>query len=181
MTLIRKTNNSDNWIKMDKNTAFMKYYEPLHSQLNAYCFALCQNIDEAKDLMSHTVEIAYSKFDQLNDKSKFKFYLFGIASRLFNNERRKWEKRTYVDVSVLSSKSLNQYDSFDKADVYFLHKALKSLPPNSSEALLLFELEGFSIKEIAEIQNCNENTVKSRISRGRTQLKTILNPGINQE
>lgn len=162
-----------------KNSAFMEAYKPYHKQLNMYCIALTNTIDDAQDLMGNTIEIAYRKFDTIKDLSKFKFFLFGIASRLSNNERRKWSKKLFVSDTILDAKPSLHNDSETLADYHFLYKALQNLRQSTREALILFELEGFSIKEIAEIQKTNENTIKTRISRGREQLKSILNPHNN--
>jgi RNA polymerase sigma-70 factor (ECF subfamily) len=44
----------------------------------------------------------------------------------------------------------------------------------TSECIILFEISGFSIKEIMGIQNLSEATVKQRLSRGRKQLSSLM-------
>ena len=51
-----------------------------------------------------------------------------------------------------------------------LYKALNTLPTNQKEALILFEISGFSIKEVCEIQKSSESAVKQRLKRGRVAL-----------
>ena len=55
-----------------------------------------------------------------------------------------------------------------------LHKALAILPENQKECIILFEISGFSIKEIMAIQNVSESAVKQRLKRGRAKLVEIL-------
>ena len=55
-----------------------------------------------------------------------------------------------------------------------LYKALGKLPEIQREALILFEISGFSIKEIAVIQEANEDAVKKRLTRGRQELAKLL-------
>lgn len=143
--------------------------------------ALSKNKDDAKDLMGSTLEIAFKKFETLKDRSKFKYFIFGIASRITNNERRKWSNKIFVSDDNLNKQRSTIQDSDQSADYFFLHQALQQLKQSTREAIVLFELEGFSIKEIAEIQNTNENTVKTRLSRGRAELKAILNPISNYQ
>lgn len=143
--------------------------------------ALSKNEDDAKDLMGNTLEIAFKKFETLKDRSKFKYFIFGIASRITNNERRKWSNKIFVSDANLNKQISTIQDSDQGADYYFLHQALQQLKQSTREAIVLFELEGFSIKEIAEIQNTNENTIKTRLSRGRAELKAILNPHSNYQ
>jgi RNA polymerase sigma-70 factor (ECF subfamily) len=131
--------------------------------------------------MGSTLEIAFKKFETLKDRSKFKYFIFGIASRITNNERRKWSNKIFVSDDNLNKQRSTIQDSDQSADYFFLHQALQQLKQSTREAIVLFELEGFSIKEIAEIQNTNENTVKTRLSRGRAELKAILNPISNYQ
>jgi DNA-directed RNA polymerase specialized sigma24 family protein len=44
----------------------------------------------------------------------------------------------------------------------------------TSECIILYEVSGFSIKEIMCIQNLSESAVKQRLSRGRKQLLALL-------
>jgi RNA polymerase sigma factor (sigma-70 family) len=55
-----------------------------------------------------------------------------------------------------------------------LYEAMNELPRAQREAISLFEISGFSIKEVAEIQGTNENTVKTRLRRGRDKLSELL-------
>ena len=55
-------------------------------------------------------------------------------------------------------------------DREWLYKALSRLPEQQREAILLFEISGFSIKEIAVLQESSESAIKQRLSRGRQQL-----------
>ncbi len=53
-------------------------------------------------------------------------------------------------------------------------KALDSLPPDQKAALVLVDMEGYSIEETAAILECPPGTVKSRCSRGRARLLALL-------
>ncbi len=52
-----------------------------------------------------------------------------------------------------------------------MSRALSTLPPEQREAVVLFELEEFSIEEIAAIQMVSVSAVKSRLARGRERLR----------
>lgn len=54
--------------------------------------------------------------------------------------------------------------------------AVASLPPLQQEALILFEYEGATLEEIAQIVNADVGTVKSRLHRARANLKRVLAP-----
>lgn len=54
--------------------------------------------------------------------------------------------------------------------------ALATLSPQQRAALVLVDMEGYSVAETAEILDCAEGTVKSRCSRGRARLAELLAP-----
>ena len=66
-------------------------------------------------------------------------------------------------------------------EVYFLYQALDRLTENQQEAIILFEISGFSIREIVEIQGASESAIKQRLKRGREKLFDMLNYKINKE
>jgi RNA polymerase sigma-70 factor (ECF subfamily) len=60
-------------------------------------------------------------------------------------------------------------------DIQLLYKLLKQLPDEQQECILLFEISGFSLKEIAIIQSVSEGAVKQRLRRGREKLGELMN------
>jgi RNA polymerase sigma-70 factor (ECF subfamily) len=55
-------------------------------------------------------------------------------------------------------------------------EALQTLPPEQRAALVLVDMEGYSVAEAADILDCAAGTVKSRCSRGRARLAVLLAP-----
>ena len=54
--------------------------------------------------------------------------------------------------------------------------ALQQLPAEQRAALVLVDMEGYPVAEVAEILDCAEGTVKSRCARGRAKLAVLLRP-----
>jgi RNA polymerase sigma-70 factor, ECF subfamily len=52
--------------------------------------------------------------------------------------------------------------------------ALETLPPAQRAALVLVDMEGYPVQEVAEMLGCAEGTVKSRCFRGRARLAALL-------
>jgi RNA polymerase sigma-70 factor (ECF subfamily) len=153
----------------------MACYTLYHKELAAYCGALTRNADDAKDLMGDVVEIGFSKFNTLKDHAKFKFYLFSIASKLFQNQLRTVYKRKTESLDNIIPLHQALHQQIENAvDYKIALEAIRKLPPEQQEAVILFEVSGFSIQEIAAIQDSNENTIKTRLSRGRQKLKELL-------
>ena len=61
-----------------------------------------------------------------------------------------------------------------ESDLIKVHEAIKGLPQDQQVVLRLFYLEEYSLKEISEILDKSEGTVKSRLYHAREKLKTIL-------
>ncbi|HHZ65615.1 MAG TPA: hypothetical protein EYN51_09010 [Flavobacteriales bacterium] len=72
----------------------------------------------------------------------------------------------------------HQYDAGSEletnVDIGLLYEKMDLLPTKQKEALILFEISGFALKEIQEIQGDSLSAVKLRLSRGREKLKELL-------
>ena len=62
-----------------------------------------------------------------------------------------------------------------KTDTYIdLHTAIEQLRPEYREVIKLYYLDDLSVKQIAQILDKNENTIKTQLARAREKLKTLL-------
>jgi len=161
-----------------KQKAFMALYEPVHPQFERFCRARVYGQMEFRDLMNETLLLAFKKFDQLRAREAFLSWLFGIAVRVLANQARKKNEVEVVNEATLLHISGSRPTDSD-AEVYLLHRALAQLPEAQKEAIILFEITGFSIKEIAVMQQASESAVKQRLSRGRQKLKALLDAPTN--
>lgn len=168
-------------MEIKKQDKFLELYEPVHAKFERFCRARVYGEMEYADLMNETLLTAYQKLEALRSESSFLSFLFSIAVRILaNNNRKQKTERLGGNDGLLEFIDINANTS-DKTDVYFLHKALSLLPDLQKESLILFEITGFSIKEIAEIQDSTETAVKQRLRRGRLRLKELLTPVIQRE
>ena len=85
------------------------------------------------------------------------------------------EKETDVIDESISSNPQKSYEQKVRREA--VRKAVKALPEQLRETIILREFHGLSYAEIANIQKISEGTVKSRISRGREQIKEFLKNG----
>ena len=77
----------------------------------------------------------------------------------------------YQEVNYLADSDRNAEHKLEIDDLY---EALNRIPEMYKTALILFEISGFSIREISGIENCTEDAVKQRLSRGRKLVLTEL-------
>ncbi|WP_026461427.1 RNA polymerase sigma factor [Adhaeribacter aquaticus] len=160
--------------EINKQAVFLQLYQPVHDRFERYCQAQTSNNVDAKDLVSETILIAYEKFDSLRNTDAFLSFLFGVASRLIKNKSKKnkfWGIFKEKKSERIKDQTLNAEAA---TDINILYQALNQLPENHKEAIILFEISGFSLKEIQGIQQISLSSVKSRLVRGRTKLAQIL-------
>lgn len=164
---------------VDKQEQFLELFEDCREGLVRFARAMTRNAEDAKDLVQETTLAAYEGFEKLKNPAAFKSFLFTIASRIF--KRQNWRKRLFFkfsgdDAEELFFESLvdaNQ-DAGKRYDIEALHNALKLLSDKYREAVILFEIIGLKMEEIAEIQKCSISGAKSRVQRARAELEEIL-------
>lgn len=156
----------------DKKKNFMAIYEPVHESFERFCKARAYGHMPFRDLMQDTLLIAFSKFEAVKQQEKILYFLFGIATRILANHRRKISPE-YTDQIPDSVVCLTP-EAERKAEIDHLYKALSMLPAEQSDALICFEIVGFSVKEIADFQKKSEAAVRQQLSRGRQKLLVLL-------
>ncbi|MBL4592891.1 MAG: RNA polymerase sigma factor [Flavobacteriales bacterium] len=157
----------------DKQQHFLKLYEPIHDRFERFCRARVYGNMEYQDLMNDTLLVAFEKLDTLKSEKAFLSFLIGISVRILANHHKKNKEDSIADPIKFDLQDVNANTERD-AEVYLLHKALAILPEEQRECIILFEISGFSIKEIMEIQSVSESAVKQRLKRGRAKLIEIL-------
>lgn len=155
-----------------KQEKFLTLYEPIHNRFERFCRARVYGDLDYQDLMNETLLLAFEKLDTLKTDQAFLSFLFGIAVRILANKKKKKKEDAYTSKSNLLAD--NSVDTALQTDVHFLHQALAQLNEEQRECIILFEISGFSIKEICDIQQASESAVKQRLKRGREKLQAIL-------
>lgn len=158
----------------EKQEEFLKHYEPVHERFERFCRARVFGDLDFRDVMNDTLLIAYQKFDELQAKEAFASFLFGICVRVLGNKYQKKREQRLPENHSFHQLKDHGTSPTSSADVHYLYQAMKQLPEEQREALLLFEISGFSIREIAELQHASESAVKQRLKRGREKLAEWL-------
>ena len=156
-----------------RQNEFLALYEPVHDKFERFCRARVYGEMDHQDLMNETLLKAYEKFETLRSKKAFLSFLFSISVRVLANTNRKKKETTKLDQEAFIVSDINSQTD-KNAEVFMLYKAMAELSEEQKECIILFEITGFSIKEIAEIQGASESNVKQRLRRGRLRLREIL-------
>lgn len=155
-------------------TAFLQWYQPYHSKLLRYCSSRAFGIMDAEDLMQEAILATLSHWDRIEDHNKLMAYMMGVVNNLLRNHRRRQPFRGKLSEERLAQLQSKLGDTELALEVNILLKAIEQLPAEQAEALQLFTISGFSIKETAAIQEVSEGAVKTRISRARKSLRQLL-------
>ena len=168
-------------IQKSKQEEFSLHLETVRESLTRFVMALTRSKEDAKDLLQDTIMIAYENFEKIEKKEAFLSFLFTTASRLY--KRRKIRNKIFglFDENYAESIQCNEPSPECTTDISFLYQVLEKLPYKQKEALILFELSGFSIQEIRQIQGGSLSSIKSRLQRGRIKLAKMMGVSVVKE
>jgi len=152
-----------------RNCDFICMYEPHHASAFTYACRLCGNSDDAQDLLQESVEAALRGFGSLRNPGSFKAWFFRIIhNRHLNNIRR-------ANTSGKFEFHVDEYpvNCIDEitAERAKLVDALNKLNPREREALILYEVEGMQLRDIASIQGRSLSAIKYRMRVGRRTFR----------
>lgn len=157
-----------------QHTAFLKWYEPIHERFVRYCSSRAFALMETEDLVQESILQTLQAFYRVEDKKKLLSFMIGVANNLVRQARRRQQFKGTWDELALTKLESRTDDPAVALDIHYLLKAMQQLPETQREALTLFEISGFSIREISDIQDSSEGAVKTRLSRARKSLQTLL-------
>ena len=130
-------------------------------------YTYLHNMSDAEDILQDTLIQFLKSAPSFENEGHEKAWLLTVASNLSKN------KLTYLKIRQTDELS-EELVSEEKEDLKYVWEAVKKLPLKNREVIHLFYQEGYSTKEIADILNRREATVRSDLKRGREKLKKIL-------
>lgn len=151
-------------------------------------YHLARNETAAQDLVQETCLRAFRFWDKYEKGTNCRAWLLRILRNTFINEyRRKSPETNHLDPSDLDRYYNQLVDSAtvpeqrDPAQELFANlvdeeivDAMEQLPEEFREVVILSDLQDLSYKEIADVLECPVGTVRSRLSRGRKMLQSLL-------
>ncbi len=155
-----------------KQKEFMRFYECIHENFVRFCKARAYGVMSHEDLVSESVLKAYQSWERIEKKEALLYYLFTTARHIVLNTQRKKSEESMGEreENTLTVGNTAEIDM----EIEFLYGQMSKLSDQKKEAIILFEINGFSMKEIAEIQGASVGSVKVMISRARKELKVLL-------
>ncbi|QLY77898.1 RNA polymerase sigma factor [Clostridium intestinale] len=159
--LVKKATKGNN----DAFVELMKIYERDMYNLTRYMLG---NNEATYDVVQDTILTVYEKISTLKNPSSFKSWLLKIVVNKSKSELSKQNKIIYLENSIeipIIDKELEKIE---------LMSLVSNLPDDFKSVIILFYFNDLSYKEISEILDIPEGTVKSRLFRGKEILHKII-------
>ncbi len=143
------------------------------------------NDSDAQDVLQDAYVQAFSKLDTLKEPDKFPGWLGMIVANTAKNALQKKKMVFFSDLDGVNDEGETMEMQWEDTDVSrqpemayteketqeMVRTMIDALPEDQRMCILMFHLEGASIREIAQAMECSENTVKSRLNYGRKGIK----------
>ncbi len=141
--------------------------------------------DEADEVAQEVFVRAWRGLARFEERAQFSTWLYRIA---FNEAQRRLSRRQVARaepdpdrddpiVSLPESPELGpEAQTLDREFERTLERALNELPADYRAAVVLRDVEGLSTRDAAEVAGIREAAFKTRLHRGRMQLRTLLEP-----
>ena len=168
-----------------------KYHQPIYSLVAR----TIPNPEDAADLTQEIFIKIYRGIGKFHGDASLRTWIYRIALHEASNQRRWWSRHAQREITIeaeialsdegegvclkdtLADRSGSPFDAAAQQEVSSRVEAeLRLVPEPYRSVVILRDIEGFSYEEIAEILATSLGTVKSRLMRGRAQLRQRLTP-----
>jgi RNA polymerase sigma factor (sigma-70 family) len=161
----------------------LKYRERIYSII----YNLCANREDAADLTQGAFIKAFQSINRFQGQASFFTWLYRIAVNATLTHLRKNRLRTFFSfekvteeekaselIEALTDRTGADREVFVKELQEKLNEALQKLSINHRTVVTLFEIDGLSHNEIAEVMGCSVGTVRSRLHYAKQLLQAEL-------
>ena len=165
-------------------SAFNEIVARWESRLYNFVYRYIGDAEEAKDITQESFVRAYSHLEGFRGQSKFSSWLYQIALNLCRSKLRRRRSRPMVSIddreednplfSLPDERATPAEHTLERERAVAVREALAQLPEAQRTVIILKEYNGLKFREIAEILDTPESTVKSRLYHGLEDLAQAL-------
>jgi RNA polymerase sigma-70 factor (ECF subfamily) len=161
---------------MDETGArFWALLEPEYSRAMLFCRKLAADRERGDDLFQDALVAALTRFKSLREEKAFRPWLYRIIVNAFRSKtRRPWWRRRVSLTAEVESGLIGENPIEAHTARRLLDRAMQALSPEAQALVTLYELEGWSIAELAKMHKLSEGSVKARLFRARNKMKKVL-------
>jgi RNA polymerase sigma-70 factor, ECF subfamily len=161
---------------------FWQLLEAHHPKAEAFCRRLTGNLADGDDLYHDAILAAWRKFDSLRNHDSFKPWLYRIIVNIFKGRQRGIWRRLFKPLADQETEALPITNPTSQlAAKILVENALRKLPARDRAMIILFEIEGWSIGELANLESKPEGTIKSRLARTRAAMRNMIKGNLLQD
>lgn len=162
----------DNYLELVKKAkqgdteAFAALYAEIYENMYRFALYTLRHTADAEDVVSEAVMDAFASIKKLRSEEAFQSWMFRILSNKCKDKLREYSKKTYeLDESVAETQSV-----LGPEDGAIVRGSFFDLADEERIIIGMHLFCGYKSREIAEILHINENTVRSKESRGLKKL-----------
>lgn len=162
--------------RADQDTAhFLALLGPVHERAQATARRLCRSRADGDDVYQEAVLRAMARLADLRDEQAFPAWFHRIVLSVHRERARRAFWRRLLPLEVLAGREPAGEDgealADERAGARRMQAALATLPAVQREAVVLCDLDGYELGEVAAMQEVSLSAVKSRLVRGRARLR----------
>lgn len=165
-------------------SAFNEIVARWERRLYNFVYRYLGNAEDAKDITQESFVRAYSHLDGFRGQSKFSSWLYQIALNLCRSKLRRQKSHPTVSIddreednplwALPDQRATPAEYTLEQERALAVREALAQLPEAQRTVIILKEYNGLKFREIAEILDTPESTVKSRLYHGLENLAQAL-------
>jgi RNA polymerase sigma factor (sigma-70 family) len=148
-------------------------------RLRRFAAGLARNPADGDDLCQATVLRALDRRERWQKGTRLDSWMMTMMRNIWIDEQRARKRRGETFVAEEAGLGVGEGGGQEEAvELSVIDRALRTLPDEQREAVLLVMVEGYSYKEAAAIVGCPVGTLNSRLVRGRDALLARLGDGV---
>lgn len=169
--MMRPEESTERW------TRLLALLGPVHERTRVTARRLARTRADGDDLFQEAVLRAFAKLPSLRDESRFPGWFYAVLLSVHRSRARRAAWRRFLSLEREMEHGFDPPDATgdeggeERWRAERASRALASLPAVQREAVVLFEVEGYSVEEIAAWQEASVPAVKARLQRGRARLR----------
>ena len=172
----------------DDETAFAHLVRRWEGPIQRLCLRMTGDLHRGEDLAQEAFTRVFAKRKEYQPSGKFSTWLWRIALNLCYDELRRRQRREETSLDGMCGEAMAALEAFvapepapDKSLVEqerseLVRKALMQLTETYRTVLVMRHYEDLKFREIADVLDVPEGTVKSRMAEALTQMNRILKP-----
>ncbi len=134
------------------------------------CYGILCNRDDAEDAMQDTFLKYLTKAPEFESDEHEKAWLIKVATNISKNMSVLRHRRKNIDIDELVDIGVTHEDRY-------VFEAISELPVKYKIVMMLYYIEGYSVKEVSKIISVSEDAVRKRLQKGREILKLEIEKG----